>query len=109
MKRNIASWLSVLLVSVWAGGCSKEEWGGFVNDPKRPEAAAVGCVPIPYGDNVVYIPCVGSQFGRALEKFTAENAAKMEVAAMAGDSRGGYGRDEGYWVVMKKRQQETAR
>ncbi|KKU50119.1 MAG: hypothetical protein UY47_C0004G0022 [Parcubacteria group bacterium GW2011_GWB1_49_7] len=53
-----------------------------------------------YGNGVYYFPLTGANFGNALSKFLATHQCPANFS-VAGSGTGGYGRDEGYWVVCR--------
>jgi hypothetical protein len=71
---------------------------GDASDPDN--VGASSCAPVDYYNGVYYFPCHQADFGNALSSFIRSNPG-MTVQAVTGDGTGGYGRDDGYFVVTK--------
>jgi uncharacterized lipoprotein NlpE involved in copper resistance len=75
-------------------GCNNPSKG-----PSESESTS-SCLPVRYGDKVYYFPCTQRYFGTALNEFLMNDTTR-KVAAITGDSRGAYGTNRGYFVVIE--------
>ena len=58
---------------------------------------------VDYGNGVYYFYATEATFANALSAFIAARP-ELEPVTMAGDGNGTYGRDTGYFVVFRKKQ-----
>lgn len=70
------------------------------SDPKK--VGTSNCTQVDYRNGVYYFPCNEADFANGLSSFI-EHHSDLEVIAATGDGTGGYGRDEGYFVVTRSK------
>lgn len=97
--------LAVCIVGVAAilASCVKAPNPGDPENIETRTASSVypnPCTPLSYGNDVLYFPCKGADFGNELSRYR-EQHPDLRIAAMTGDGNGGYGRDRGYFVTVE--------
>ncbi len=72
---------------------------GAANPENVASANQSNCTIVDYGGGVLYFDCIGSNFGNALSQYRREHPT-MRVESSHGNGNGGYGRDQGYFVIV---------